>query len=102
MRGELTGINPAVVNTKSYKVDLLALDLSSIDSSVLLLKIKRKLRAIVTTVRFSEETKITVLILGKLGVESLEEIPDSGSCSKSGHSIVSAVAETGSNRLINV
>jgi hypothetical protein len=47
---ELTRINPAIVDAKSDEVDLLALDLSSINSGVLLLKVKGKLRAIVATI----------------------------------------------------
>lgn len=80
---KLTRINPSVVDAQSYKVDLLALDLSSIDSSVLLLKVKRKLGTIVATIRLGEKAKVTVLVLGKLSVESLQEIPDSRRSSKS-------------------
>ena len=102
MRGERTRINPAVVDTKSYEVDLLALDLSSIDSRVLLLKVVRKLRTIVSTIRLGEETKVTVLVLRELSVEGLKKVPDPrGSC-KSGYSVVGAVAEAGGNRLINI
>jgi hypothetical protein len=99
---ELTRINPAVVDTKGYEVDLLALNLSSINSSVLLLKVKRKLGTIMSTIRLSKKTKVTVLILRKLSVESLEEIPDSRSSSESRYSVVSAVAETSADGLINI
>lgn len=98
----LTRIDPAVVDAKGYEVDLLALDLSSIDSSILLLKVKRKLRTVVTAIRFGKKTKVAVLILGKLSVEGLEEIPDSRSSSERRYSVVGAVAETSADGLIDI
>lgn len=57
---------------------------------------------VVTTVALSEETKITVLVLWELSVESLQQLPDVGGCGDSRCDRVGTVAETDADWLINI
>ena len=65
-------------------------------------QVVRELGAVVTTVGLSEQSKIVVLVVGELGIECLQKLPDvwCGGDSR-GHG-VGAVTEAGADRLVNV
>ena len=70
------GVEPSVVDTEGDEVDLLAIDATGIDFCILLLEIVRELWPVMTSVRLGEDTKVSILVLGKLRIESLDQCPD--------------------------
>lgn len=70
------GVEPSVVDTEGDEVDLLAIDATGIDFCILLLEIVRELWPVMTSVRLCEDTKVSILVLGKLRIESLDQCPD--------------------------
>lgn len=83
-------------------MNLLALDLASVDSRVLLFEVVSEAWAIMSTVRLSKEAKIAAFVLGELGVEVLKELPDCDSGNDGRVGAVATVAETSASRLVNV
>ncbi len=77
------GIEPAVVDAESDKLHVLAFDGASGNGGVLLLKVVGEFGAIMPTVGFGEHAKVSVLVLWELRIESLDQFPDVGSCSRS-------------------
>ena len=82
------GIEPAVIDAESNKLQVLACDSASSNGGILLLKVLGELRAIMSTVGLGEDTKVSVLVYWELGVEGLDQLPYVGSC---GHSAVNRV-----------
>ena len=52
-------------------------------------------RAEITSVAFCENAKVAVFVLGKIGVESLEKLPDKGRCCSCGRYLIIAIRESG-------
>lgn len=99
---ELTRVDPAVVDTEGDEVDLLALDLARVDGGILLLKVECELWAVVASVRLGKDAKVPSFVLWELGIEGLQELPDSGSRGNGGGGIITAIAEAGADWLVNI
>ena len=82
--------------------DLLALDGARGDFGVLRFEVVGEFGAVVAAVALSEDAEVAVLVLGKLGVEGLDESPDIGSGSDSGSDLIITVGEAGAYWLVDV
>lgn len=95
-------VKQAVVDSQSDEMNLLALDLTSVDGSVLLLKVVSEGRAVVAAIRLGEKTEVAVLVRRELGVEVLKELPDDDGSLDGRGGAVASVAEASLGRLVNV
>ena len=54
------------------------------------------------TIRLSEQSKILILVAGKLGVECLQKLPDIRCGGDTRGHVVGAITEANADRLVNV
>lgn len=78
------GVEPAVVDSESDELDILACDAVRGDGGVLLFEIVGEFRPIVAAVRFCKDSEVAVFVLRELGVEGLQQLPYVGGCGHGG------------------
>ena len=96
------GVVPAVVDAQGYESDVVTLDGAGLDCCILRFKIASKLRPIMSSIGFGEDSEVATLVLGELCVEGLQQCPDvrgSSDCARDG---VRSIREASSNGLVNV
>ena len=96
------GVVPAVVDAQGDEVDVVALDAPGFDGRVLGLEVGGELTPVVTAIALGEEPEGSVLVLGELCVEGLQQCPDVGGGGDGARDGVGSVGEPRADGLINV
>ena len=65
------GIVPAVVDAQGYEIDIVTLHASRFYGRILRFEVTSKLRAIMSSIAFREDSELSTLVLGELCVEGL-------------------------------